>query len=151
MVGILRAVDEDKETLYNNHSYRLGDEDVPFSIRDDTLWTKESFDFEDENEKSYTINVEVTDNNNGSNDGSFSFVITVEDVNETPENITLSKNTIEENKRIGTVVGTLSTEDVDIHDSHTYVLSGEDSASFRIDGKELKQTNYLIMKGHQQL
>ena len=88
LVGILRAVDEDsvrKETNYNNHSYRLGDEDVPFSIQDDTLWTKASFDFEDKEENSYTINVEVTDNNNGSNDGSFSLVITVEDVNETPE------------------------------------------------------------------
>ena len=141
LVGILRAVDEDsvrKETNYNDHSYRLGDTDVPFSIRDDTLWTKESFDFEDEGEKSYTINVEVTDNNNGSNDGSFSLVITVEDVNEPPVNITLSKNTIAENKRVGTVIGTLRTEDVDSMDSHTYKLSGEHANFFRIDGKELK-------------
>ena len=141
LVGILRAVDEDsvrKETNYNDHSYRLGDTNVPFSIQNDTLWTKESFDFDFENKKSYTINVEVTDNNNGSNDGSFSLVITVEDVNETPENITLSKNTIAENKRVGTIIGTLRTEDVDRDDSHTYVLSGEHANFFRIDGKELK-------------
>ena len=141
LVGILRAVDEDKETNYNDHSYRLGDEDVPFSIQNDTLWTKESFDFEDEN--TYTINVEVMDKDNGSNNSSFSLVITVEDVNETPTSITLSNDTIAENERVGTLIGTLRTEDVDRDDSHTYVLSGEDSASFRIDGKELK-TNKLF-------
>ena len=40
-------------------------------------------------------------------------------------------------------MGTLRTEDVDIHDSHTYQLSGEHANFFRIDGKELK-TNKLF-------
>ena len=134
LIGTLRAVDEDKE---NNHSYRLENRNVvPFSIQNNILRTTEEFDFE--SEKSYTITVEVTDNNNGSNNRSFPLVITVEDVNETPTNITLSNHTIAENKRVGTVIGTLSTEDVDSMDSHTYQLSGEHANFFRIDGKELK-------------
>ena len=66
--------------------------------------------------------------------------IQVSSINEAPTDIALSSNTIDENVAIGTVVGVLSTTDMDVGDTHTYAVSGVDSMSFKIEGNEL-QTN----------
>jgi hypothetical protein len=62
-------------------------------------------------------------------------------INENPTDVDLSNTTIEENKPIGTVVGTLSTTDSDTSDLHTYSLScatpGADDGSFNISGADL--------------
>ena len=53
-----------------------------------------------------------------------------------PTDLTLSDRSIEENRKIGTVVGTFTTEDPNVRDFHTYKLvsglGGEDNAKFQI-------------------
>ena len=53
-----------------------------------------------------------------------------------PTNLTLSDRSIEENRKIGTVVGSFTTEDPNVRDFHTYKLvsglGSEDNAKFQI-------------------
>ena len=69
------------------------------------------------------------------------FVVTVTNINESPEAIVLSASSIEENKASGTVIGALTTTDPDNGDSHTYSFvagSGDtDNALFEISGGNL--------------
>ncbi|MEM7111125.1 MAG: LamG-like jellyroll fold domain-containing protein [Chloroflexota bacterium] len=62
--------------------------------------------------------------------------------NATPTDIGLSPSSVAENQPSGTAVGTLSTTDPDVGDSHTYALvSGtgdDDNGSFAIDGNQIK-------------
>ncbi len=59
--------------------------------------------------------------------------------NSAPVDINLSNNTVNENSPINTIVGTLSTNDVDLGDTHTYsIQSTGDAASFNIDGSDLR-------------
>ena len=62
--------------------------------------------------------------------------------NRAPTDVSLSGAPISENNLVGDVVGTLSTTDPDIGDTHTYsFVSGDgdtDNASFEIDGSTLK-------------
>ncbi|MFN7803055.1 MAG: ELWxxDGT repeat protein, partial [Planctomycetaceae bacterium] len=109
-----------------------------FTIDGGTLKTAASFDFE--NQRSYSILVRTTDQ------GGLSFekhvTITVNNVNETPTNITLSATAIAENEAIGTAVGSLSTTDPDAANTFTYTLvsatGSTDNGSFTIDGGTLK-------------
>ncbi|WP_246112820.1 cadherin domain-containing protein, partial [Allorhodopirellula solitaria] len=59
-----------------------------------------------------------------------------------PTDVALSNDSIDESSAVGTVVGTLTSTDVDAGDSFTYALvEGEgdaDNAAFTIDGDELK-------------
>ncbi len=63
------------------------------------------------------------------------------EISNSPTDITLSSNSIEENNTIGDLIGTFSEVDADITDSHSYSLvsgSGDaDNASFQIDGTNL--------------
>ena len=63
-------------------------------------------------------------------------------LSDTPSNILLSANTVDEAKAIGTVIGNLTTTDGTKNDAHTYTLvAGDgdtDNASFTIDGDNLK-------------
>lgn len=47
---------------------------------------------------------------------------TVSNVNESPLNVTLSAAAADENQVAGTLIGSLSSTDVDAGDSHTYTL-----------------------------
>ena len=59
-----------------------------------------------------------------------------------PTDITLSANTIDENKPIGTEIATLTTTDPNVGDSFTYTLvagdGADNNADFTIDGNKLK-------------
>ncbi|NBR07197.1 MAG: hypothetical protein EBT92_15725 [Planctomycetes bacterium] len=72
------------------------------------------------------------------------FALSVTDVNEAPANISLSSGSVAENQSSGTVVGNLSTTDVDTGNNFTYTLvsgTGDtDNGSFTISGGQL-QTN----------
>src|SRR5205814_1505855 len=67
---------------------------------------------------------------------------TVADVNETPTDIALSAATVAENQAANTVVGALSTTDVDAGSTFTYTLvagvGSTDNASFNISGANLQ-------------
>jgi len=62
--------------------------------------------------------------------------------NQPPEDIELSSMTIDENQAIGTSVGTLTTDDPEINDTHTYTLvagiGDTDNPSFSIIGDQLQ-------------
>ena len=114
-----------------------GTDNSAFSIQNAQLVTRSTVDFEIK--KSYSIRIKNSDSN-----GVWTvtpMVVSVEDVNETPFNINLSKATILENDFPGAVVGSLSTTDPDVGGSFTYSLvagvgSGDNSA-FQINGTEL--------------
>jgi mRNA-degrading endonuclease HigB of HigAB toxin-antitoxin module len=83
------------------------------------------------------------------------FTINVTDVNEAPTSISLSNNTVPENKPVDTVVGTLSTSDPDADDIHTYKLvdgqGSTDNASFNISGNNLRTSavfNYEVKNSY---
>ncbi len=75
------------------------------------------------------------------------FTINVTDANDAPTAINLSNNRIDENQSAGVTVGTLSSQDVDASDSHTYTLvngsGSDDNERFRINGSTL-QTDALL-------
>ncbi|MBX3177021.1 MAG: hypothetical protein KF886_06665 [Candidatus Hydrogenedentes bacterium] len=138
VVGALRTIDEDRS---NVHLYSLvageGDTDNSlFAISGDNLVTAGPIDFE--TKSSLSVRIRSTDPA-----GAFVeavFTIAVNDLNDTPESISLSNATVLENQPAGTLVGEFMAGDAD-GDSHTYTLvSGEGAADndrFQIEGNEL--------------
>ena len=65
---------------------------------------------------------------------------TVANVNDNPTDIVLAGNSVAEHAPVGTVVGTLSTTDVDTGDSHTYSIlpGGTGNGLFTIVGNEIR-------------
>ena len=92
-----------------------------------------------ETQTSYTI--EVT-SNDGSNNYVKSFTVTVNDVNESPTNLTLSNNNVDENVSIATEIGTFTTTDPDTNNTFTYTLDTT-GVPFVIDGDKLKTSGAL--------
>ena len=89
--------------------------DITFIFNDvDTIPFYKIFDYE--TQKSYDI--EIT-SNDGDNKLTQNFTINILIINEIPTNITLSNNTINENKQVGTFIGTLNTEDEDLNNTFT--------------------------------
>ena len=58
--------------------------------------------------------------------------------NQAPTNITLVPSSFNENSAIGTVIGTLSTTDVNSSDTFTYTITGGDTSAFDIVGNVVK-------------
>jgi hypothetical protein len=139
-IAKLSTLDPD---LGDSHTYQLvagtGNLDnAAFTIAGDRLYLRQAADFETQN--SYSIRVRSTDLG-----GLFSekiLTIGVSDVNEAPTSVRLSQNTVVENSPIGTVVGTLTSQDPDIGDRHTYsLISGtgdSDNSAFEIAGDKLQ-------------
>ncbi len=123
-VGTLTTTDPDAgDTFEYTLAAGAGDTDnSSFTISGNTLQTNTEFDFEAKS--SYAVRVRSTDNNGGFFEKSF--LITVNDVNESPTDLLLSNSTIGEDQPVNTLVGTLSSTDPESGDSHTY------SSGFRI-------------------
>lgn len=120
-----------------------GADDAFFSILGTDLRTAAVFDFEIRS--TYNICIRVTDQGGLTYDENF--VITVNDVNEAPTNITLSNNTVEENLPPNTLVGGLTAADPDAGDTFTFSLAcatpGPGDASFNILGTDLRTSEIL--------
>ncbi|MBD2270993.1 cadherin domain-containing protein, partial [Anabaena sp. FACHB-1391] len=140
VIGNLISIDPDTGNTFT-YSLVTGDGDTEnslFSIVDNQLIANTVFDFETKN--SYSIRVKTTDQ------GGLSFerqlTIGVNNVNETPTNLTLSNNTVAENQVSGTVVGNLTTTDPDTANTFTYSLVTGDGATdnslFTITGNQLR-------------
>jgi hypothetical protein len=90
------------------------------------------------------ITVTVTDNGTGSLFDSETYAFTVNPINDAPALINLSNNAIDEGVVVGTVVGIISSTDVDINDTHAYEFMFEggdeeiDNQFFLIVGDELR-------------
>ena len=129
VIATLSTSDPDTE---DTHSYTVSGAGLSI-INGNQLFINGGFDFESETNVSFDI---TTDDGNG---GSFSksFTIDINDVNEVPTQISITNTEIEEGLSVASVIGTFSTTDEDANDSHTYSLSGDDAASFNLDGDQL--------------
>jgi hypothetical protein len=140
LVGNLTSTDPDAS---NTFTYSLvtgtgSTDNASFSVVGTQLKTNAIFNFE--NKSSYSILLRTTDQGGLYFDKAFTIAVT--NVNETPTNLTLSNNIIDENKAINTVIGTLTTTDPDVSNTFTYSLvagtGSTDNALFSITGNQLK-------------
>ncbi|MBE9220435.1 DUF4347 domain-containing protein [Dolichospermum flos-aquae] len=140
VVGNLSTTDTDTG---NTFTYSLvtgtgATDNSLFTISGNQLRTNAVFDFETKN--SYSVRLRTTDQ------GGLLFerqlTIGVSNVNETPTNLILSNNTVAENQVIGTVIGNLTTTDLDTANTFTYSLvtgtGATDNSLFTISGNQLR-------------
>jgi len=139
-IGTLSTTDVDAA---DTHTYTLvsgagSTDNATFTITGNVLKANVAFDFE--TKSSYSVRLRTTDA--GGLSFEKVFAITINNVNETPTDITLSANSINENNVVGANIGTLSTADVDAGDTFTYTLvsgaGSTDNAAFTISGNLLK-------------
>ncbi len=142
-VGTLASTDPDAG---NTFTYTLvagaGDTDnASFNINGSSLRITSSPNYETKN--SYSVRVRTTDQGNQTYEKSFT--ITINNLNETPTDISLSASSVNENVAGNTTVGTLSSTDTDAGNTFTYSLvtgAGDtDNASFNTSGSSLRITN----------
>ncbi len=127
VVGTLSTTDPNAG---DTHIYTIVegvDDSAFFTIVDDTLVTAQALDFDAQS--SYTVRIRSTDSG-----GLFTeqdFTITFEGVNQAPTAIQLSNTSFNENQSEDTVVGTLTTADPNVGDTHIYtIVEGVDDATF---------------------
>ena len=139
IVGVLSNDDPD---FGDTHTYSLepgagSTDNALFTINGDQLLAFQSFNFE--TKSSYTVRIRATDRI-----GAFVEsvqVITIVDVNEAPNSLTLVGGQISENSPIGTVVGTLVGSDPDAGSVLSYAFvagtGSDDNGSFTLVGDKL--------------
>ncbi len=136
-------LDEDDQFTYSLVSGEGSTDNGTFNITGNELRINQLLDFEIQEELS--IRVRSTDVFGETIEKSF--LITVNDVNETPININLSNDAVNEYMPIGTFVAKLSTFDPDNNNTHSYELtSGSDS--FYISNDSLF-TNVVLVYSQQ--
>ncbi len=127
----------------NSHTYTLvngsgSTDNSTFTISGNSLKINTSPDFE--SKSSYSIRLQTDDGEGGTYQEAFT--LSVNNLNETPSNISLSSSSFNENIESSSTVATLSASDPDSSDTHSYALvigSGDnDNSSFIIDGSSLK-------------
>lgn len=69
--------------------------------------------------------------------------------NAAPTGITLSNNTITANSVLGTPIGSFTTVDPDINDTHTYTLEHDSEGRFAITGNQLQIAKTLEIGNHE--
>ena len=111
-----------------------------FNISGNAL--RNSIVFNYESKTSYSIRIRSTDQ--GGLYTEKQFTISVNNVNETPTDITLSNSSQNENTSTNTTIGTFSTSDPDSGNSFTYTLvagtGSGDNSSFNISGSSLRNS-----------
>ncbi|MFY8020226.1 MAG: cadherin domain-containing protein [Bacteroidia bacterium] len=112
-----------------------------FTIRNDSLFSNTSFDYE--TITSYSIRLNVSDGMGGAYQQAFP--INVLNSNDTPSDININSNQIAENVSTNTVIGSLSTADQDANNTFIYTLvsgSGSaDNSAFNISGNNLRSSS----------
>ena len=140
IVATLSSTDANSSDTHT-YTFVSGDSDTDndlFSIEGSSLKINSSPDYE--TKSSYNIRLLATDSGGFSN--LESFTLTVNDLNETPTELTLSATSFNENIATDSIVATISSTDADSSDTHTYTfVSGDgdtDNDLFSIDGSSLK-------------
>ena len=142
-VGTLSTTDTDAG---NTFTYTLvsgtgSTDNVSFNTSGSSLRITNSPNYE--TKSSYTLRIRTTDQ--GGLYTEKAFTITINDLNETPTNISLSASSINENVAANSTVGTLSTTDTDAGNTFTYTLvsgtGSTDNVSFNTSGSSLRITN----------
>ena len=141
-VGTFTTVDPDTG---NTFTYSLvpgtgGTDNAKFEIVNGVLQVVTPPDYEVPGH-AYSIRVRSTDAGNAGLFTEKVFSITITNVNEAPTGLTMSNQTVAENKPLGTIVGTLGSDDQDSPDAFTYTLvagdGSDDNALFAISGDKL--------------
>ncbi|MCV3737930.1 cadherin domain-containing protein, partial [Rhizobium sp. TRM96647] len=129
-VATLSATDTDSTAF----TYSLvNDADGAFKISGNKLVVGKSLDYE--SAKNHAIRLKVTDE--AGNSFEKAFTIGVQDVNEAPAALALSKSSVVENAKVGTVVGTLSAKDPE-GGAVSYSLSSNPGGIFKVVGNQLQ-------------
>jgi hypothetical protein len=140
IVGGLSATSPDPAAIF---AFSLacalpGVDDASFNILGTNLRTSAVFDRE--TKFTHNICIRVADQAGRTYDKNF--VITVNNLNEPPTNISLSNNAVDENQPLNTLVGVLTAADPDASASFTYSLAcaipGANDASFNILAASLR-------------
>jgi gliding motility-associated-like protein len=145
-IGLFSTEDEDSG---DNHTYSFVNssynDNSRFQLIGKELKANAIFDFE--SKETYLIEVKVEDGKGGTLLKQFD--ITILNTNDAPNDLKLSKETIEENKPIGTTVCSFLVTDQDNGDTHAFSLipgtGAEDNHRFSIYGNQLmtrEQFNY---------
>jgi VCBS repeat-containing protein len=146
VVGDLSTIDPDAG---DTHTYTLVDDaDGTFIIDGDQIKVADGAVLDFETNPSYSVTVRVTDAAGNTYDKVFT--INLNDIDETPNNqsptdIGLSNNTVDENSSDGTIVGSLFTTDADAEDTHTYSLINNAGGRFIIDGNQIKVVDGTLL------
>ena len=122
VVGDLTAAIDDINATHE-YSYTLSGSDVDkFEVVDGQLKLKDGVSFNYEVKSSYSVTVTATDS--GGLSISSDYTVTINDVNEAPTDINISRTGFMDNTDAA-VVGTLTTDDEDTVDNHTYIVSDD--------------------------
>jgi len=133
VVGNFSVLDSNSN---DQHNYQLlNNANSRFIIVNNQLAVLNNSLFDFETTSSHDITVRVTDSSSLSFDKTFTIMLS--DVNESPTNILLSENSIEENTDENTVIATLSTVDIDANDQHNYQLVDTASGAFVVSGNQV--------------
>ena len=107
-------------------------------MNDNVLRINTSPDYE--SQESYSIRLQTKDSIGLTFEREF--ILSVNDLNESPTDVTFSATTFDENISGGSAVATLSTKDLDAGDTHTYSLitgtGDNDNSVFTIHGNQIK-------------
>ncbi|NEO11491.1 MULTISPECIES: cadherin domain-containing protein [unclassified Moorena] len=140
-IGTLSTNDVDRE---DNHTYELLDDAKGrFDIVGNQLQVKDGSLLDFDNNSSHDIKIRTTDSGGKSYDKTFS--IQVQNQNIAPTDISLDRNSVNELSEKGTTIGTLSTNDVDREDNHTYELLDDAKGRFEIVGNKLQVKNGSLL------
>ncbi|MFM6976365.1 MAG: BspA family leucine-rich repeat surface protein [Sphingobacteriaceae bacterium] len=131
-VATLSTTDADAGDTFT-YTLQSGDT-AAFTIAGSVLKATQSFNFE--NKSSYSLVIRSTDAAGLSFDKTFT--ININDINDAPTNIALSRTAIYENNLSGAVIGILSTIDEDARDRFSYSLESGDVGFFSIEDNSLK-------------
>ncbi|MES2689955.1 MAG: cadherin repeat domain-containing protein, partial [Bacteroidota bacterium] len=143
IVGTLSTNDQD---LANTFVYTLvggtgSTDNSSFNISGSSLRASSSFDYETKN--AYSIRLKTTDNQ-----GAYFekvFTINVTNVSDAPTNITLTNDTISENRALNTLIGTLESVSQDTALTFTYSfdnnVTGNNNSSFTLTGSQLRSNS----------
>ncbi|XP_060077517.1 protocadherin Fat 4-like [Ylistrum balloti] len=139
-IGKLEALDED---VNDGHAFFLTNSaGRKFIIEDDILKTYAAANLDYEETRNFQIRILVEDLGTPKLLYQKTFNVYVEDVNEAPSTLSLSKNMVIENSGAGTEVGRLSTSDPDndleATQTFTYSLKENSKGRFAVDGDIIK-------------
>ncbi|MCF8255686.1 MAG: cadherin domain-containing protein, partial [Bacteroidia bacterium] len=137
LVGNLTTTDQDPSDVFvYSFANVSGNDNSAFFINGSQIRTNQIFDYE--SKQVYNVFIQSSD---GLANITKQFVITIQDSNDVPTNLSLSNTAIDENASTSTFIATLNSDDIDIAQTFTYSLvSGTGStnnASFRISNDTL--------------
>ncbi|XP_062505201.1 protocadherin Fat 4-like isoform X3 [Corticium candelabrum] len=133
VVGTLATSDPNPT---DSHVYALlVDAGSKFTLRGNILKISFSPDYETQPHL-YSIKVRSTDK--GGLYHNETFTVSVNNLNEAPEKVTLSKSSVNENVAKGTFIGSLTTVDPESSQTHTYKLMDSAGGRFVLSGRDVK-------------